>query len=238
MTRNKYINTFNTTTEYDNYIESAAPEFPNVALTKDDGEIHYRTQSPNDYQIWGTTTATSSFGIKLDGYYGQKTNVNVDTELGEFYLSGLSTAQLYGTFDGCTEVTSVKKIDLTPSSQKMSSMFYGCTNVVTVNLSGLNTSNINDIQSMFYFCSSMTTLYLNGCDFSNVTAQNNAFNICSSLTDVYIDVEATLNKLTNNLSSQGNNYIPSNNGNCAIHYDNGTGNVDYKWQNNAWTPQS
>ena len=57
------------------------------------------------------------------------------------------------------------------------------------------------------------------------------FSSCSSLKDVYITVEVTLNKLTNNLTSQGSNYIPSS---ATIHY-NGT---DYKWQNGAWTPQS
>ena len=57
------------------------------------------------------------------------------------------------------------------------------------------------------------------------------FQGCSSLKDVYITVESTLNKLTNNLTSQGNNYVPSS---ATIHYNG----VDYKWQNSRWTPQS
>ena len=68
-------------------------------------------------------------------------------------------------------------------------------------------------------------------DTSNVTDTGQMFYECRSLTDVYITVEATLNKLTNNLTSQGNNYIPSS---ATIHYNG----VDYKWQNGAWTPQN
>ena len=87
---------------------------------------------------------------------------------------------------------------------------------------------------MFFSCSSLTSLDLSNFDTSNVTNMQEMFSGCSKLKDVYITVEETLNKLTNNLTSQGSTYIPSNNGNCTIHY-NGT---DYKWQNNKWTPQS
>ena len=87
------------------------------------------------------------------------------------------------------------------------------------------------MSGMFAWCSSLTTLDLSNWDISNVTSMSDMFISCSSLTDVYITVEATLNKLTNNLTSQGGKYIPSS---ATIHY-NGT---DYKWQNNRWTPQS
>ena len=202
MKRNKYIISFDTTAEYDNYIESDFPEFPNVGLTKDDGELHYRIQSPNDYQIWGTTTATENFNIKLNDI---PVEVTVNRDLGEFYLTGWTgtLTSLQSCFQNITHITSIKKF-------------------------ALDTSNVGNFMTMFMYCQSLKEIHLEGCDFSNITGKDFAFSITPSLTDVYITVEATLMKLTNNLASQGKDYIPSS---ATIHYND----VDYKWQNNAWT---
>lgn len=52
MKRNKYLNTFETTADYENYIESSLPDFPNVGLTKDDGKLHYTQTSTNDHVFY------------------------------------------------------------------------------------------------------------------------------------------------------------------------------------------
>ena len=52
MKRNKYINTLNTTTDFDNYINSDESGFPNVGLTKDDGKLHYVRTSTNDHVFY------------------------------------------------------------------------------------------------------------------------------------------------------------------------------------------
>lgn len=226
MKRNKYINSFNTTAEYDNYIESAYPEFPNVGLTKDDGELHYRITSPNDYQIWGTTTATENFNTGLG-------ECVVDPQLGEFYIQGYTgtLTSLQTAFFDLSHITSIKKFDLDTSNvTTMRQMFDNCTSLTSINLSGCNTSNVTNMGWVFSDCTSLTSLDLSNWDTSNAGIYE-MFKDCNSLTDIYINVEVTLMKLTNNLSSQGTNYIPSS---ATIHY-NGT---DYKWQNNAWTPQS
>ena len=113
-------------------------------------------------------------------------------------------------------------------------MFNDCSSLTSLDLSNFNTSKVTNMYGMFWSCSSLTTLYLSNFDTSKVTDINTMFRYCSSLTDVYITVEATLNKLTNNLTSQGENYIPSNNGQCTIHYND----VDYKWTGSAWTQQN
>ena len=78
------------------------------------------------------------------------------------------------------------------------------------------------MNSMFSGCSAITSLNLSNWDTSNVTYIGGMFNDCSLLTDVYINVEATLMKLTNNLNSQGSDYIPST---ATIHYNDKI----YKW---------
>ena len=231
--KSKYINTFNTTAEYDAYIDSAYPEFPNVGYDKQAGEVIIRRTSPNNYQIWGTTTATSNFNIKLNN---TNVEVTVDTLTGEFYLTGWTgtLTSLSRCFEDITHITSINKFALDTSNvTQMDTMFYGNTSLTSINLLGLNTSHVTNINSIFSVCSSLKSLNLLGCDFSQVNNINNAFNFTgNNLKDVYIDVESTLMKLTNNLSSQGSwQYIPSS---ATIHYND----VDYKWQNNAWTPQS
>ena len=204
MARSKYINTFDTTAEYEAYIESAIPHFPNVGYDKQAGVVNIRRQSPNDYQIWGTTTATKNFNITLNN---TDVEITVDPDLGEFYLTGWT-----GTLTSLDNFLSYK------------------TNITSLKKFALDTSQLTNVSAMFMACSSLKEVHLEGCDFSNVTIYGN-FLRASYPTDVYITVEATLMKLTNNLASQGLDYIPSS---ATIHYND----VDYKWQNNAWTPQS
>jgi hypothetical protein len=48
MARSKYINTFDTTSEFNTYIASQNASFPNVALTKDNNTIHYTATAPSN----------------------------------------------------------------------------------------------------------------------------------------------------------------------------------------------
>ena len=104
-------------------------------------------------------------------------------------------------------------------------------NIKSLSKMQLDTSNITDMSNLFNGCSSLTTLDLSKWNISNVTNMQNMFLSCSSLKDVYVTSEATLKKLTNNLTSQGGDYIPSNNGNCVIHYND----KYYQWDGLNWT---
>jgi len=215
MARSKYINTFNTTAEYDAYIESALPEFPNVGYDKQAGVVNIRRQSPNNYQIWGTTTATSNFNIRLNN---TNVEVTVDPDLGEFYLTGWTgtLTRLSSCFDNITHITSIKKF-------------------------ALDTSNVTDIASMFRNCTALKIVNLNNVDFSNISTSwttdgpwMTGLYESIPITDLYITEEVTLNKLTGDLVGTGTASNYPNKQKCTIHYND----VDYKWQNNAWTPQS
>lgn len=246
MSRSKYINTFETTAEYDNYIESAYPEFPNVGYDKQAGVVNIRRQSPNDYQIWGTTTATENFNIKLNN---TNVEVTVDPVLGEFYLTGWTgtLTRLYQCFAQNDTITSIKKFALDTSNVTTFEGFLQDSSIN--NFSFINLNNILSTSSLANFfrnCSNITYIDFYDLDLSNndVSAMfyyNNDTSFPSTL-DIYIQNENTLNKLTNNLTKANKygygtdtRYIPSI---ATIHYNNGTGNVDYKWQNDKWTPQS
>ena len=269
MKRNKYLNTFDNTADYENYIESAYPGFPNVGLTKDNGELHYMRTSPNDHLWYGEVVdpAQPLPTIQLyDNYSNVKTYTPTVDVLNNntFYmddwgtiptfntlpydfltnkeniksikkLKGLDTSNVYSMesmFRECSSLTSLDLSDLDTSNvTDMGQMFGDCRSLTSLDLSNFNTSNVTSTRYMFKSCSSLTSLDLSNFDTSKVTDIDMMFAWCSSLTDVYITVEATLMKLTNNLSSQDTDYIPSS---ATIHY-NGT---DYKWTGSAWTQQN
>ena len=259
MKRNKYLNTFDTTSEYENYIESAFPDFPNVSLTKDDKKLHYVRTSPNDH-VWYGEVVDPSQSLPTIFLNNTKNTPTLDELTNMFYLDSWSneapTRISFGNKENIKTIKKLKGLD-TSNVTNMSSMFVSCSSLTSVDLSNFNTSNVTGMNSMFFGCSSLTSLDLSNFNTSNVTSMNgmflgcsalisldlsnfntskvndigSMFNECPSLKDVYITVEASLNKLTNNLTSQGGNYIPSS---ATIHYND----VDYKWQNNKWTKQT
>lgn len=66
----------------------------------------------------------------------------------------------------------------------LSRMFLDCGNLETVNLDGLDTSNVTDMNNMFGSCSSLKNLDLSGLDTSRVTDMGDMFGGCSGLTSL------------------------------------------------------
>ena len=60
-------------------------------------------------------------------------------------------------------------------------MFYYCNNLVSVDVSGFDTSQVTDMQSMFYGCESLRNLDVSGFDTSRVTDMGDMFYRCESL---------------------------------------------------------
>ena len=57
----------------------------------------------------------------------------------------------------------------------MSSVFRGCSSLISLNLSNFNTNNVKDISYMFFGCSSLTSLNLSNFNTNNVIAMNHMF---------------------------------------------------------------
>ena len=267
--KSKYINTFNTTAEYNNYIESALPAFPNVGYDKEADKVNIVRTSPNDHLLycevvdpsqsiptiqlyndyskvktytptldtlnstfyiddWGTVP---TFNTLADNFLTNKSNIKSIKK-----LKGLDTSNvtnMENMFNNCSSLTSLDLSNFDTSKvTTIQDMFSGCSSLTSLDLSNFDTSNVTNIGSMFNRCSSLTSLDLSNCDMSNVTNITWLFYSCYKLKDVYVTLESTLMKITNNLSSQGGtDLLPSS---ATIHYNG----VDYKWQNNRWTPQN
>lgn len=245
MSRSKYINTFNTTAEYDAYINSGYPSFPNVALDKEANKLKIYQQSLNNHLIYGEVIDINAEAptFRFNNNNSQIITSHIDPLLGIFYIDQADitnvTQPIISLERMCfaqNNIKTLKKFNITTTNNTtLEQLFYHTSSVTLLNLSYIDTSSVRTMYNPFNGCNSLITLYLTGWDLSAVTNSSNIFAGCNNLTDVYISVEATLNRLTNNLTSQGSNYIPSS---ATIHYDNGSQVIDYKWQNNAWTAQS
>ena len=258
MAHSKYINTFDTTAEYNNYIESALPAFPNVGYDKEADKVNIVRTSPNDH-VWYGEVVDPAQAVPTISLNGTTNNTILDELTNTFYLDSWSNAAPTSiSFGNKKNIKSIKKMQIDTSNfTDMQYMFYGCSSLTSLDLSNFDTSKVTNINRMFGYCesltsldlsnldtskvtdiggmcincSSLTSLDLSNWDTSKVTNRSEMLVNCSSLKDVYITVEATLMLLTGNLSGYGSSYIPSS---ATIHYNG----VDYNWNNNAWTPQS
>ena len=85
-------------------------------------------------------------------------------------------------FYSCSDIV---EIDLsqfdTSEVNTMESMFYGCSQLTSVNFSSINTASVTNMKNMFRDCSKLTSINLSNLDTSKVTTMENMFSDCISL---------------------------------------------------------
>lgn len=102
-------------------------------------------------------------------------------------------------FNGCSNLTSVNIEALdTSNAEDMSYMFQGCSSLASLDLSKFNTSRVTSMYSMFDGCRSIKALELSSFDTGSVTWMGGMFQDCSSLRTV--DVSSFDTSSVNNLS--------------------------------------
>lgn len=77
----------------------------------------------------------------------------------------------------------------------INSMFSGCTDLSTIDLTNFSTSAITDMENLFRDCSGLNDIKLENVDTSNVTTIKNMFYNCSSLSSLDLS-KFNLNKIT------------------------------------------
>ena len=93
----------------------------------------------------------------------------------------------YFISSGCMflDLDNIIKVDLShfDASQitDMRYMFSGCTSLTSINFDNLNTSKVTIVRSMFDSCISLTSLNFNGFDTSSISVMIDMFNNCSSI---------------------------------------------------------
>ena len=72
----------------------------------------------------------------------------------------------------------------TEKATDMSSMFYNCSSLTSLDVTHFNTAKVTDMSSMFFRCSFLTSLDVTHFNTANVTNMRNLFYNCSSLTSL------------------------------------------------------
>ena len=91
-----------------------------------------------------------------------------------------SMARWFCEFTALEEVLGTDNLD-TSEATNMSFMFYFCSKLSTLDVSGFKTGKVTDMSFMFQNCSSLTSLDLSGFDTGNVKSMESMFSGCSGL---------------------------------------------------------
>lgn len=106
-------------------------------------------------------------------------------ELANLDLANLTT--LESMFSGCSNLTTLdlSKFD-TKNITSMSGMFSSCSSLQSLNINHFNTTQVKDMSNMFNNCSKLKTLDLSGFYIPEVTSMSSMFSGCTALTNLNI----------------------------------------------------
>ncbi len=101
----------------------------------------------------------------------------------ELNVTGMTDASWL--FYGCSNLRSLDIRGFNTSSvADMTYMFSGCSGLTSLDIRGFNTSSVADMSYMFSGCSGLTSLDVSGFDTSSVTNMSYMFSGCSGLTNL------------------------------------------------------
>ena len=93
-----------------------------------------------------------------------------------------------GWFFKCHSLTQIKNIEnlYTSECTDMSSMFYGCISLTSIEIRHFDTSNVTNISYIFSYCKSLTGLDVSKWNTSNVINMSGMFDGCNLVTELNI----------------------------------------------------
>ena len=98
------------------------------------------------------------------------------------YINVKGVTDLSYLFDGCSNLETVDLSDLDTSQVKyMRRMFRDCSSLTSLDLSGFDTRNVRDMYAMFYNCDSLSNVDIRSFDTSSVYDMSFMFGLCRSL---------------------------------------------------------
>ena len=121
-------------------------------------------------------------GWYTDGKYANVTNVVFDSSFRDAHPTSIYC--WFYKMSKLTSITGMKENLNTSEVTTMSAMFYNCSSLESLDVSGFNTENVTDMRYMFYNCSSLTSLDVSGFDTRNVTDMYGMFAACNGLTAI------------------------------------------------------
>ena len=109
----------------------------------------------------------------------------LETITGLEYLNTEKVTDMYSMFWGCSSLISLDVTHFnTANVTDMSEMFFMCSSLTSLDVTHFNTAKVTDMYSMFYSCSSLTSLDVTHFNTAKVTNMRFMFSMCSSLTSL------------------------------------------------------
>ncbi len=96
-----------------------------------------------------------------------------------------STYRWFSGFSKLTKITGIENLN-TSQVTNMGYMFWGCSGLTSLNVSGFNTSKVTNMSFMFHNCRGLTSLDVSNFNTENVTNMYGMFENCSGLTSLNV----------------------------------------------------
>ena len=183
----------------------------------------YNLNIGNEYPAW-----------TFDGSVLSATNVVFDPSFAN--ARPTSTYDWFGEMEGVVSITGIDYLN-TSEVTNMAYMFYGCTGLRNIDLTGFNTSEVTDMNSMFNHCNSLTSLDLSSFNTARVTDMSMMFQTCLNLKTIYVGRGWTTSAVTSSdnmfydsrriVGGQGTTYNSNHIDKTYAHIDGGTSNPGY-----------
>ena len=114
-------------------------------------------------------------------------------------LNTTNVTEMASMFYGCSQLTSLDVTHFnTEKVTNMLQMFTDCRCLTSLDVTNFNTANVTNMGYMFYGCSQLTSLDVTHFNTANVFAMNSMFSGCSSLTSLDVTHLNTANVLAMN----------------------------------------
>ena len=216
-----------TTTEYYLYLDiddsgtSATLKYGVVPLYKPCYPCYYGDSHPQ----W------SENGSDVFDYWENGTTINVDVSCKDY--TGTTLEMLFFNRPNLIAINNLGNLK-TDNVTNMKMVFFSCSSLTTLDLSGWNTANVTDMSSMFSACENLTTIYVgDGWSTEEVTNSDGMFDVCTSLpnwdgttnvTHAHTGASGYLNKVkvTANSDGAGNYWATYYNGTHSFKADANT----------------
>ena len=152
-----------------------------------DGYINAPTDSKYLFAYMSNLKSINFNNFKTEYMYTMSAMFNNDYALETLNLSGFNTdklSQMWNTFANCTSLTSIDFTGWHPNLIGISSAFYNCNNLISVDLSNLNVDEVTSLKSLFMRCNSLKTVDISTWNPTSLTGIDNMFDGCTSLESV------------------------------------------------------
>ena len=135
-----------------------------------------KTLGENEYEL--------NSGTHLPAWYGKSGNVTKAVFDASFANARpTSCFEWFVSFGNLKQIEGIENLNTT-NVTNMTSMFYGCSQLTSLDVTHFNTEKVTNMVQMFTDCRCLTSLDITNFNTANVTNMGNMFSGCSSLTSL------------------------------------------------------